>query len=838
MPGARTQGSLNGPVAFPPDLHELQQYEQIVKIHDDIFSGQHPRLKVPQHLIRKVTPRSIQTPPLPAPVEQSTAAQPKMHPLASSAQSTPLSNGSAAAITEATGSHASATKTISEIDPIFLTKSDDLIRAEIQLQRQRIERNLRDHLDQKRLEYRQKTCLQESKPDFDVEEVLTKALELVKPISTSDIDGANANTAASDSFDENSFYSSKAPDSPQNVAQHEPVTVPNQQLHPMDIDQSDAEAHVGRANERAREYGIGHRSAEDSDMQASPFNIADKRAPMSRTPENVMVSGHSPNDNPIRDQPDVYDEPEYSPPGPDIPSSFSREEGDVIRETEPAYRRRSNGRPGDLGRQSRRNQSPPRDVRVVQNHITSPAAPQPSRVSPLAVSKVPPVTQNRHGRQPRYTDRSAAAQGSAHTSPEGPVQPLTSRKRRRIQESRDKLRMVDQARVPVSPDQPYIKPEPVSPPPLSDLPATAPLRHKQPHDRPTLIDIASPRYSPVGERRDAGPRAVVYDDRYVRHYDDGSPLEMAAPRSASRIALRRPQRDDQDLRRVASLQHIRQTEYANDYPEPVVSYQPRVVRASSYAVSDRPMPAERAQYYDEPAQPYSRRVLTREPSPPSPRYRESYADLEGDPRAMAPPPPPTRRIVVDEEGNRYIESWGTPKIAPVVNPRQARAETYGGAAPAPNGSVRAASIIEDPYRDRRYVQEMPPPPVTYRRAAEVPRGSVADRRYYDRDIEERVPAMRAASVQVVDYPRHATYVEEAPYPREEVVRMSSVRPAPPRYEEPREPLARLQSVRPTVREVSVYVDDEPRARREYAPVERAAPGYGAMRPIRDDGYYE
>jgi hypothetical protein len=34
----------------------------------------------------------------------------------------------------------------SEIDPIFLTKSDDLIRAELQLQRQRLERALRDQV--------------------------------------------------------------------------------------------------------------------------------------------------------------------------------------------------------------------------------------------------------------------------------------------------------------------------------------------------------------------------------------------------------------------------------------------------------------------------------------------------------------------------------------------------------------------------------------------------------------------------------------------------------------------------------------------------------------------
>ncbi|KAK2790006.1 hypothetical protein FQN52_005816 [Onygenales sp. PD_12] len=822
-------GQVNGHRGPQPDLAEMLEYEKIVNLHDQIFSGNHPRLKVPQHVIRKVTPRSVQTPPLPIvpPIpaaELSAAPQTKVPP---SAQTAPLLNGSAA-VSEAAATpspsgpsgHVTASKPVSEIDPIFLTKSDDLIRAEIQLQRQRIERSLRDQVEQKKIDYRQKTCLQESKPDFDVSDVLTKALQLVKPISTSVIDGANANTVASDSFDDNSFYSSKAPDSPQTGEPNDASPIRDQHMHPMEVDEVDS---VDRRREEARPHDTVDRNMMDLGVQGPAYNnIADKRGPLSRSPENHTPRRPTPPRYPVR-EPDVYDEAEYSPPGPNIPLDIRRQdEGEYVPEPAINYRRRSYGRPLERGQDSRRIVSPSHDVRVVRNHITSPAAPQPSRVSPLAVSKVPSMPQSRQQqtRQNR-AEKLTGAHGSARTSPEAPMQPLMSRKRRRIQENRDKPRVANEGRVADSPDHPYIKPEPMSPPPFSDLPLSGPSRQRQHPERPALVDV-SPRYSPVDHRRESGPRRL-YEEQPDRGYDMGHPIDLSVPRSASRVAYRRPARDDQNLRRVASLQNARQPEYAHEYPDLPADFQPRLVRASSYALTDRPVQPERARYYEEPSQSYARRYVSGDVSPPSPRFRETYPELEPEPRLMAPP---QRRVVVDAEGNRYIESVAPPpsRVQPISTPRLTRVEAYNDAPRVPNGSVRAVSVLEDPYRDRRYAQEMPPPPVTYRRAPEYPREVVRERPVYSRDMD-------------VEYapPRHATYFEE-PIPREEVVRMSSVRPPPSRYEEVRQPLQRMQSVRPSGREVSVYVDDEPRPRREYAPMERA--GYAVGRPGREERYYE
>src|SRR5204862_8246225 len=130
--------------------------------------------------------------------------------------------------------------------------------------------------------------------------------------------------------------------------------------------------------------------------------------------------------------------------------------------------------------------------------------------------------------------------------------------------------------------------EPISPPPFVDLPPPGIVRRKAPQDTSAFVDSVSPRYSPVAERHEMGARGPVYEDRYNRGYDVESPIDLSVARASPRIGYRRPVRDDQSLRKVASLQHARQSDYAHEYPEPVANLQPRYIRATSYTVSDRP----------------------------------------------------------------------------------------------------------------------------------------------------------------------------------------------------------------------------------------------------------
>ncbi|RAK96399.1 uncharacterized protein BO80DRAFT_429132 [Aspergillus ibericus CBS 121593] len=794
-----------------PASEEVQEYEKILRISDDIFSGTHPRLKVPQQFVRKPASRIPPASSTPAQVKlgDQLKSPPKTQPPPSAPSATRPANSQApsagSAPSGAPGPSRILPKPASEIDPIFLTKSDDLVRAELQLQRQRVERVLREQLDQKRQEFRQKAALQDAKPDFDVSDVLVKAFEMVNPSPSIDAPGAGE---PSDSFDENSFYSSRAPDSPQHGEQ------PRQSPAPQSNSEELAtEAPAENYSDELQRLEALNKTGSDQDVQDT-YPVADHLVPYDqRHPHHgeVDVAARKfPEANPPTD---AFEEPEYSPPAPGV-APMERDDNYGLQRGYPGgtKRRAPEGRAPERPRHARRSLSPGSDVRIVRNHITSPAAPQPSRVSPLAIAKVPPVHQVKDSRPDYGPER--------HASPEAPVQPLTSRKRRRLDE-RDRARpSYTRAQAPLNVED-YIKEEPVSPPPFTDTPQA--YRSRQPQERPVYIDIASPRYTPVLERREAPVRDPAYEyEVYEPHGEPG------IPRTVSRLSARRPIRDDQDLRRVASLHQARQPEYAREY---VDQASPQTIRAGSYAIVERP-PPERIRYYDELAAPPTRRYVPVGESPTSPRLHETYYEEEPATRVMAPPP---RRIVIDEDGNQYYETLPG-RLQPIVPPpsRLPRSDVYDDRAALRHASVRAASVLEDPYGGRRYVQDMPPPPAAYRRVTDYARPAPSERRPYGAALDERGAFPRSASVQVTEYgTRRPPYVEEAELPRERIVRMPSVRPPTSRYEEP-QVIQRVESVRPGGRDVSVYVDDGARQPREY--IER--PVYVATRPLREERYYD
>ena len=94
----------------------------------------------------------------------------------------------------------------SGIDPIFLQKSDVLVRAETQQARQRLEHALAQQVQQKK---RQRAFDQEALPDLDVTDVLRRAEELVKPLKIHEKGRADGTASSTDSFDEKTIYSSQ-----------------------------------------------------------------------------------------------------------------------------------------------------------------------------------------------------------------------------------------------------------------------------------------------------------------------------------------------------------------------------------------------------------------------------------------------------------------------------------------------------------------------------------------------------------------------------------------------------------------------------------------------------
>ena len=155
-------------------------------------------------------------------------------------------------------------------------------------------------------------------------------------------------------------------------------------------------------------------------------------------------------------------------------------------------------------------------MRIVRNHITSPLAPQPSRVSPLALAKDAPFQQNTRTRRQR--------QGQI-----GSPDPGHPRKKRKM----DKKERRARRNGGLSPDA-FIKEENVSPPPFHEVQPLGSGRVRPTNaDRPIVIDD--------------GPQEVRYvsaDGRYIdsptrpmsRHLEP--PMPLSEPRVMSRAAMR------------------------------------------------------------------------------------------------------------------------------------------------------------------------------------------------------------------------------------------------------------------------------------------------------------
>lgn len=291
----------------------------------------------------------------------------------------------------------------------------------------------------------------------------------------------------------------------------------------------------------------------------------------------------------------------------------------------------------------------------------------------------------------------------------------------------------------------------------------------------------SPRAQPV-YYRDPEPTPRTY-----REFDEpSSPIVIRVPQ-------RKVQREEQDLRRVASLQYARRP-YSPGGVGELYAAEPRQMRSASHAFADR---HEVPIYREASARPSAapRYVRDRSRSPV-----HEYLPRQQSPVLMAPPP---RRIVVDQYGNKYY--------AAPVDARESA---------APPSSSRRVEV--DPYYERAITREptmrtprtqifdeMPPPP---RRYVEGPGPEMIEAQpYRPRELSRR-------PIEVEYRPQF----EEMGPPREYVPsRAYSMRPEVVRREVP-EGYVRHESIQPgsmrapqpQYREVSV-VRQEPTDDRRY-----------------------
>ncbi|MCJ1278490.1 hypothetical protein MMC21_006307 [Puttea exsequens] len=738
----------------------------------------------------------------------------------------------------------------SSIDPIFLTKSDVLVKAEIQQKRQRLERMLEEQNQRKR----QRVIDPDALPDFDVTEVLRKAQELVKPTKVRNASGANGGTSSSSSFDENTLYSSQMDESttteevdesrkwrPHRMCnffvkgKHCPYGENCQFSHDPAMKQRvnggaskaangnhvNADEHTSSQNDHAKDQGPSNGTTQHRASRPSPDlvtagvsqkerelqqRVAQLEAELRNTKPPGLVATDAMGRQELRDQHDSQEDSAYSPPPPD---EFGRDVS--LREVGSRQPRTiTQHRPPVYGQPMRERPPSPlsANMRVVQNGIPSPLAPQPQRVSPLAVAKAPQVTQlQREAGETRRAFNSRAANatnGSAVNSPNVMSHPTSSKKRRRGADQVDETRNVVARRNNDSPAV-RIKAEPVSPPPFN----VREIRQTD-RDQESQQQLYGGGAEPQHPEREPNLQQSRFTERPV--YDDRRPITPVARRVISRNG-HYISNEEPDLRRVVSARQARAQLSPAPYPLQHSAPQQRTSRAASQVYispSSHPAPQEyRTSVQSQPV----RYIEDRSPSPPHqmqspPPRRQSVI--------MAPPP---RRIVVDQYGNQF-EEVPAPRhrqisLAPIrrESDHDARYEPL-----IPRGtSVRQPQYMEVG-DESQYIRRAPSPtsPRYYESAQPVRRQVLIGSRG---ELLEEDPyvATRPESRRIIEYADDRRYAELPPS-GERIIRIQSVRPGtaaeqsenrpsaryaetlPPPPLPPSDGTMRMQSVRPVERQ--------------------------------------
>lgn len=832
--------------------NHAKEYERILNLREEVFAGKHPRLKVPpKQLNAKEASKNVNhspsamhssklqngvhnpPPSLPLPLPQKATQVQATHTKPTESkdsrppvpQSTSLTQRPSNTMSQPTSGSGPAA-----INPILLTKSEVLVKAELQQKRQRIERALEEQFNKTNVVARMKTFQQDAVPDFNVTEAWRKAQEIVKPFRPVESNAANRTASSSDSFDENTFYSSQMNESTTEEAEeatkprsnkackyymdghcrfgddctfsHDVAVKPNVAAdvsQPINVDgvNADEQANLQPQDSSHQPQTNGQ---DDSKSQSHLSRIAELEEQIRML--KSQQSGNGPEQitdgNPSQHR-KVPEEQPYSPPDVGDPSISQHAGRDDISDRGRGQRKESveprisgNVQPPsrEYVRQHQRSQSPLNEVRVIRNHITSPVAPQPARVSPLAVTKVSQIPQGTETLQDsdRPSQGSGREFGTARQSPHIFSQPVSSRKRRRDADSYDRTRHVLARREVVSPEI-HIKAEPVSPPLHSTPAEILQPRHRQVVSRPIYVESDPPRH---GDRQ-----PIVYQpssvDRIPQAYtlDERRPLTPLARRIISRNGHRFDTHEEQDLRRVVSARQLRTP---RSPPEHYVVPQPSSARAASHVYIPQGGQVLGRQAGTS-VQPLSISHVNRDQSfSPQPRSNLSPTGLR--PVAMAPP----RRIVIDQYGQKYYEapsmSDRQSSVIPLVRANEfvSRYEPH---------LARSTGIRDPPamevYDEKQYRRRaLSPPSPRFVEYHSEPKSRQLFEGETGQIYREEAYVPRTNEIRMIDQPepRSLDQFDDSGRPRENFPRTQSVRPAGGPFEDSHERIARVQSVRP------------------------------------------
>ncbi|KAL4722808.1 hypothetical protein ACLX1H_010046 [Fusarium chlamydosporum] len=755
------------------ERYQIEQYEKIVRLRDAILSGQHPTIK-PSNLNPSTSSSSIQ------PIDISSS-----HNAPNNQADKQQQVGISAPASSSTAKNSKPYGAGStEINPIFLEKSDDLVKAELQLQRHRLERALKDEVDQKKATA--KSAAQgEPIVEFDLNQVLSEALTRVQSTAGPDTTAADATNLdnASDSFDDNTFYSSQhnTPSSvltsrvrneseEAQVLASEPrpplnyyndvisraVPTDPEQVRPEAYEQSLSRPQQAYSNPASFAGSFGVTSTRPGQVPGlTTYNqdktISRQDASAGQSPSNLDINRHRGDYGPAVQQPPRESYIDSHPPSP-LRRVSARSPPDAQASPLVAIRRRLPGPEGN----SASSTGTPAQVAALRNE-------------PIAVT-------------------------SPESSPQGGR--ISEKEKRK---AKKKKRKADR-QAPEAEPTPYIKPEPRSPSPLNAPSYIRPnkrQRYTQPQpDEPSYEEV---RYE---------PRPAQYPPEPLHSRPE---RDDRVPISYERVGY--------SSQRAASSAVPGGTVYRREYADD------RYVPGGPYAIEQSPLVPAHHQRQSiggttvpqvRPHDPYQR------PSwPYSGGHEASPSTLRGEGDVfMAPHRPPPTRIIVDAYGREYIE----PPRPTII--RQSA---------APHARSGEPEVIYEraPPRRPQGMETYDEGGAVYRRRSPsyMPRRVVTQPEYISQDYRDQRPHEHSARplghpgefVEVMAPPERRRLEDGT---REYITRPASVRPAEPvRYEVARDN-GRVQSVRPEapVRQYAPSVHPENRREaaqpygREYGPL--------------------
>ncbi|PVH99719.1 hypothetical protein DM02DRAFT_614797 [Periconia macrospinosa] len=589
MPTAVAPPLVNGNSVVPGEARRESEFlEQLLQIRDDVFASKHPRIRLPSKVLEQVAPRPQNSLP-PKPTVNSTSngigyqLPPRPEGSFPQFQSPPKNDFSSPT---PHGPRPFSAKPSSGIDPVLLTKSEHLIRAELQLKRQQLERSLKDQLDKKG------RSNEEERETLDVENLLNQAHSLVPPVS-----GLTHTAASSDdaeSFDENSYYSSKADswssseiDRSQNTNAdatdsltvqrrrfagnaelNSPKAVPEHTAHTV-IDLDEEYEPTDELDIYEPEPALVHEDLDESDYSPPPAETSPQDSRRGRGRGTNGVANGSPNHSPAG-------------PPPRIQNNRKRKR----------EQKRNNANNNNNATNKRIARSP--DAVVIKEEQLSP----PPFASPLAREEMMYAREASRG-PPGFT-REAEPVARAPRYHEDQLSPSSVRPQRRAERADDLRRVasLQYARRPLSPleGDVYAAPEPRIIRAASHAFAERPSEHTI-YREGTMRPSAAPRY--IHERS----RSPVHE--YVSRPQ--SPLMMAPPPS----------------------RQIVMDQYGNKYYAAPADIRHSVAPPSRMIEVD----------------PYYERAVTREPTMRAPARTIVYED---DNLQRMPPPPPRRYVEVSD----------------------------------------------------------------------------------------------------------------------------------------------------------------------------------------------